>query len=143
MNDQGPRRPRMSDDFRRRPPERVTRVAPSPPVKEAPRVDEVPTPQPLPPQREKPPAKKLLTSGKARRSKLRWILGGAILLVVLILAAVYGWYRYELSPVSSDTTKTRITIESGMTPHAIADSLAEKHLVRSSRVFYTYLEVGS
>ena len=65
----------------------------------------------------------------------------AVLLLALVLATLAIWHYYEqnLKPVSDRAPAQIVTIEAGASPHAIADLLHQKHLIRSSWTFQAYV----
>lgn len=74
-----------------------------------------------------------------RKKKLWWIPSGIILLLLVCTAAVVAMYQYQLSPVNAhNSARTRVTIASGSTPTQIANTLAEKKLIRSTKAFDIY-----
>ena len=92
---------------------------------------------------EQPPTATQLSTKPRRR---RTLMVGIVTIVALLIAggiAIIGWYYHELSPVNSHiTAKTRVIIKSGMSPHSIAETLENSHLIRSQTVFYTYLTLS-
>jgi UPF0755 protein len=62
-------------------------------------------------------------------------------LIILIggVATLRIWYSNNLRPVSSDMTAQYFTVQSGETKHQIALNLQRAKLIRSSKVFETYL----
>ncbi len=62
------------------------------------------------------------------------------IVVLLLLAATYGWYRIQLHPAdASDKNLRTITVSSGMGVGQIADSLAEKDIIKSTTAFKAYV----
>jgi len=65
----------------------------------------------------------------------------AALLLIFIVAVM--WFRAELSPVSTDTSKTvNVTIESGTNPPQIATLLVQKGVIRSVPAFDIYTRLS-
>lgn len=80
---------------------------------------------------------------KKKRSLWPAILGIIVVLLVLAFGAVYAWYKAELEPASSDTTKhIRETIKTGETPAAIAKQLAADHVIKSELAFTIYTKLS-
>jgi len=79
---------------------------------------------------------------RQRGSIPRRILGVVIVLVVLGVAAtlaVRTMYYQRLKPVSNSQQVVMVTIKSGTTSTEIADTLADKGLIRSSTIFQWYI----
>lgn len=75
-----------------------------------------------------------------RKKMLTTIIFVIIGLFLLACAGLYGWYRYEISPLNSNDTKQQsFVIKAGATPHQISDGLENQHLIRSSTAFYIFL----
>ena len=77
-----------------------------------------------------------------KRKKLKvvmWSLFAFVLLSVLAIVAVFGWYTFSLEPVSpGNEARTRVEIISGSSPTQIGQLLEEKKLIRSSYAFDIY-----
>lgn len=77
-----------------------------------------------------------------KRKKLKvvmWGLFAFVLLAVLTVVVVFGWYTLSLEPVSpSNEVRTRVEIVSGSSPTQIGQLLEEKKLIRSSYAFDIY-----
>jgi UPF0755 protein len=81
-------------------------------------------------------------SGPKTKKKLWRVISGIILLILVCAVAVVAMYEYQLSPVNArDSARARVTIVSGSTPTQIADTLAEKKLIRSAKAFDIYLRL--
>lgn len=67
-----------------------------------------------------------------------------IVLVIIIVfpLAAYGWYSYQLQPVSRAVKRTYVNVEEGMSARDIASALHDKGLIRNPWVFYTYMAVN-
>ncbi len=81
-----------------------------------------------------------------RPSKKRWIIGGLlgfIGLIILGFIVVFMWYQSQLSAVSSDkdAAHVRLEIQSGSTPSQIASLLKERELIRSDVAFRVYTKL--
>lgn len=79
---------------------------------------------------------------KRRRSPLLWAIGALVGFIILIAVSAAAWYFYSLTPVSSSTDRTRITIESGMAPTQIGAQLHEQGLIRSPQAFELYTKIS-
>lgn len=64
---------------------------------------------------------------------------GAIIGVWLLLC--FGWYEYNLRPVSASTHSKLVIIESGTSVDAISDNLEQSKLIRSSTAFKLYVTI--
>jgi UPF0755 protein len=84
-----------------------------------------------------------LEEPKKKTSKKRWLLWGvigALCAGLLIFIAAYFWYQQQLAPVSNTTqaTRVRVAVKSGMTPEAIATLLEKEKVIRSKNAFMLY-----
>lgn len=80
---------------------------------------------------------------KPRRRHVWLIVGGIVALLVLLAAAAFGWYAYELRPVAShDTTLTRVRVVQGSSPTQIGQLLQNNHLIRSTLAFEIYTRLS-
>jgi UPF0755 protein len=71
-----------------------------------------------------------------------WIIGIIILLLVLLGAGCFAWYKVSLTPVDgSNKGRVRVEIASGSSPAQIARLLEEKKLVRSQFAFDIYTRI--
>jgi len=61
--------------------------------------------------------------------------------VLLIFIVSFGYYFYQLSPVSSESKKIEVVIPQGSSGSSIADLLSKKGLIRNADVFKLYLKV--
>ena len=91
---------------------------------------------------------KLKRLEKSVAKRYKKISGRKKWLLVALLGAVFifgsvtlvrDWYFNNLRPVSSSTTSSYFTIESGATPQQIATDLQRSNLIRSSKTFVTYV----
>lgn len=77
-----------------------------------------------------------------KRSKVKtflWVLASLLIFLMLALAALWGWYRLSLEPVSpGNEARTRVEIVSGSSPSQIGQLLEEKKLIRSRYAFDIY-----
>jgi UPF0755 protein len=99
----------------------------------------VPAPRPIEinPATIEPPKKRNI-----KKIVLFSVLGLVVLLIVLA-AAAFTWYKVELSPVDSARTDLiKVTIDSGTSPKAIGALLKDKGVIRNETAFslYTRLE---
>lgn len=76
-----------------------------------------------------------------KRRIILWIIVGVITTVLLLIAAVVGWYFWAIGPVGHDTTKQTFVVASGETPSTIAKNLEEARLIRSAFVFELYAKL--
>lgn len=131
----------MNNDIRPPRPPSPNGVMPPPPPASSP----MPVPE-LPPIHlpEAPQSNTALKKPRRGHRVLFMVFGAIIILIILALAAIYGWYSYQLTAVDSHaTTKDHLTIVSGTTPHSVASLLKQKHLIRSETAFYAYLVVSN
>jgi UPF0755 protein len=104
-------------------------------------------PPQAPPSEEKlieAPEQPPLLENKPKRSLKKMILWGiATLVALLVVAAVaaFVWYQNALTPLSSSTDKTRITVESGSTYDQIGGELQDKGIIRSKLAFTIYTRI--
>lgn len=78
-----------------------------------------------------------------RRTKRRLWIWGSVGVVVLVIAAVYGWYRWNLRPVNLNaTTPIAVNIEHGERVSAIAGQLESAKIIRSRWAFEAYLTLN-
>ncbi len=62
-----------------------------------------------------------------------------LLAILFLVAAAYGWYRWQLRPVNGDdAVRKQVVIERGTSVSGIGALLEEKGLVRSSFAFSVY-----
>ncbi len=106
-------------------------------------------PPPAEPLLQPPPIIEELSSGKKPQKprkvgRLILIWGGIVLgIIIVALAASILWFRYELSPASSNTQQAlSVDITSGLTPPQIADLLEKKGVIRSSWAFRLYTRLS-
>ncbi len=116
---------------------------PKRPVSQVPPVPPVVDPAPILPPIDEPNEAKLPEKKHFSRTKkiILWIVG---ILVVILLAvgSVVGWYFWSLTPRSSDTAAQSVTIESGMTPAEIGALLEEKAIIRNAAAFEWYVRLN-
>lgn len=62
-------------------------------------------------------------------------------IIVLIFIALFGYYIYQLSPVSSESKKIEVLIPQGSSGSSIADLLYKEGLIRNKDIFRFYLKV--
>lgn len=145
------------DEFRRRPLNRVVRPqasAPSVPNPvsnpSAPTSVQVPAPTqpvattPVAPQpiQDTPGPSPLKPKKKSWKKIALWSALGLLLVIVLTAGAIFLWYNAQLSPVdASNKDKKLVTIESGSTPTAIANTLEDGGLIKSSTAFLWYTRI--
>lgn len=93
-------------------------------------VSSVASPQPLRAPASKPKRKK-------------WLFFVIPLILILVaLGTVFGWYQAQLQPVdSTNTDKQRVAIVAGTTPDQIASQLQEAGLIRSETAFLWYTRI--
>jgi len=137
-------------DFKRKRP--VTPPVSTPPAAEpvAQPAPVVSTPQSIEPQTPQSSQVPLdQPTGLTMKPKKRWlkvlliVVGSIIGLALLLFAAAFIWYQHQLSPVGTNKdVLTNITIESGMSPDAIGELLADEHVIRSSLAFNTYNRIA-
>lgn len=72
------------------------------------------------------------------KKRLALVIGAGIALVVGVIVAGALWYVSALKPVSGETERSLVTIESGSTPAVIASQLKKEGLIRSERAFLWY-----
>lgn len=93
-----------------------------------------PTPGSLPPVTTQPSRK-----AKRKKSLLRWIVLAIIALIILAATISVVWYMRAQRPVKVGVAeKVNLTIESGMTPDQIGQSLKQSDLIRSELAFSIY-----
>ena len=81
--------------------------------------------------------------GRLNRT-LFWTIGGLVALLVISILATLIWYYVQLKPRSDDRSQLAlITVESGSTPSAIGQLLADKSIIRSSFAFDIYTRLSS
>lgn len=112
-----------------------------PPKRRTPPYISEPQPRPAPVATPQPIPVKPLTI--KRRLPIKWIIIGVGTLIILIVAALIGWYTWALQPLNaSSTEKIRMTVEDGDTTSAIAKKLKDTHVVRSATAFRIYAELS-
>lgn len=62
-------------------------------------------------------------------------------IIVLICSVLFGYYIYQISPVSKEEKKIEVVIPQGSSGSSIADLLSKKGLIRNADVFKLYLKV--
>ncbi|GMA56189.1 UPF0755 protein [Alicyclobacillus sacchari] len=79
---------------------------------------------------------------EARQSRLdkrlRRIALALVMLVVLVVCMVVGWYRTSLAPVSERTSLMKVVVNRGESVGAVGRDLAARGLVRSAAAFSLY-----
>ena len=76
--------------------------------------------------------------------RLPLILSGLVILLVVTIAASFGWYQYNLRPLSSDPIDfSEFDIQAGWTAAEVADQLELQGLIRSSTAFKIYLKLNN
>ncbi|HSX03037.1 MAG TPA: endolytic transglycosylase MltG [Candidatus Saccharimonadia bacterium] len=75
--------------------------------------------------------------GRGRR-RLRWS-SGLIVLLALMVAGGYGWYRLELQPAALDGADQRFEVKAGQRAPDIATNLKAAGLIRDRNAFITYI----
>ncbi|USN96878.1 MAG: endolytic transglycosylase MltG [Candidatus Nomurabacteria bacterium] len=105
---------------------------------------ELPAPKPTP-TLPKYDTLSLPKPSKSHRIR-RWILAGVAVLIaalVVIFIMAFAWYRQELTPVSTDTTKrVRVTIPVGASPTAIGQELKKDGIIRNEIAFSIYIKLS-
>ncbi|HEX4662236.1 MAG TPA: endolytic transglycosylase MltG, partial [Candidatus Saccharimonadales bacterium] len=86
-----------------------------------------------------PPVPLRLTP-KKRRTWLYWLCG-VIAGIIIILAAIGGWYAYNLSPLDSHAARTTVSLPTGTNASSIAEILKTNNIIRSTSAFRVYLEL--
>jgi UPF0755 protein len=79
---------------------------------------------------------------KPRKNRLKWLVIGLVLIGIVIgggVIAVRHTYNEKLKPVSSSQEIILVEIESGSTPHEIAELLEEKGVIRAAWAFEWYI----
>lgn len=95
-----------------------------------------------------PSSESMMINEPPRNKRSRWKVFGVIFAALLVLigaAAVvlFWWYQQQLQPVDTNTSeRTRVVIESGSTPSAIADQLKDRGLIRNTAAFSIYINVS-
>lgn len=106
-----------------------------------------------------PPHEDLLTSGlpkpeplqttePLRKKRSKWKMFGIVVGILLVLVSVatailFWWYQQQLQPVdASASDRTRVVIEPGSTPSAIADQLKDRGLIRNTTAFAVYVNLS-
>jgi UPF0755 protein len=71
----------------------------------------------------------------------RLLIAAAVLIFlgIAVIAGLYGWYQYQLQPVSSKEQAIEFIIAPGNGAVTIGDQLEDKKLIRSSLAFQLYL----
>jgi len=67
------------------------------------------------------------------------ILGIIVLIIILILSS-FAIYKYQISPVSNDSSEIEFTVEQGSNFYSIGSLLEEKGLIRSEFFYKLYLK---
>lgn len=150
---------RIMDDFKRKP---INRAQPTPrasrPISPTPSIHTPDTPSaeppvisvdtspPLPPTGPQPiePAQPTGLIKKPVNKKKRLIIWIAVIVVALLvmLGGLVIWYKVQLSPVDTKSSnKVLVTIDSGATPAAIANTLKSKSLIRDENIFLWYTRI--
>lgn len=113
-------------------PPRVPQTTTQPPAQSIAPV--VPPSSPVAPK-STPPVQK----PEKRRRLWLWIPVGLIVFLAAVAMGIFMWYRLSLHPVnSSDTSKVRVTINTGDSPSSIESTLKNDHLIRSTLAFEIY-----
>ncbi|MES2876330.1 MAG: endolytic transglycosylase MltG [Patescibacteria group bacterium] len=74
------------------------------------------------------------------KKHLYGLLGGVVIIVVVFLLGLFGWYVLQLEAVSPESTeKVKITIEPGTGPSGIAALLKQNDLIKSEAAFSWYV----
>src|SRR5437870_592481 len=63
-----------------------------------------------------------------------------VIIFLLLLLGVGGWWKLQLSPVSTDKQEKSIIISKGQGVSATADQLEKEGLIRSSLAFKIYVK---
>lgn len=83
---------------------------------------------------------------KKKKSFIKKLCIGLVILLVLVIAAVaslYVWYQQQLQPVdAASTDRVRLVIESGSTQRTIASQLKQEGLIKSRSAFIAYTEIS-
>jgi len=108
--------------------------SPAPPAPPSSAFSAIPSPEPTPVIQEEKPK-------KPRKKWLWWGLAVILLLGILAVGSVV-WYEMQLRPVApADTSRVRVTIDSGSTPSQIGQTLLEKKLIRNVTAFDIYTKL--
>lgn len=81
---------------------------------------------------------KIKASNLSKSEKIR--MGVGLILAAWVLAC-FGWYQYNLRPVSASTHSKLIIIERGTSVDSIAENLEQNELIRSSTAFKLYVTI--
>jgi UPF0755 protein len=77
-----------------------------------------------------------------RRKKWPFIVLGSILLLLVVAAGGYQWYKEQLKPVdAADTSLQRVEIKEGSSFEYVADHLAQRGIIRNSIVFRLFTKL--
>lgn len=102
-------------------------------------------------------AKHKTVKGSKKASRLPTVIVSIVILLGVLAAAVYGYYRYSLSPMMLDSTPcdaetlvategcddVKFTVTSGESVNEIAANLKESQLIRDELVFQVYVRLHS
>ena len=76
----------------------------------------------------------------------RYVFAGFALLISILIASfavAYIWYKQELTPVTTDTTKrVRVTIPAGASPMDIGQELKKDGVIKNQAAFSIYIKVS-
>lgn len=79
---------------------------------------------------------------KVRKFKIGKFLLFLVLFIIILILALLGVYKYETSPVSSDTEAKTISVDEGDNYYTIAHKLKENNLIRSEMFYKVYLKIS-
>ena len=80
---------------------------------------------------------------KVRKFKVGKFLLFLLLLIIVLFLIIIGIYKYETSPVSSNTDPKIITVDEGDNYFTIASKLKENNLIRSETFYKVYLKFAN
>jgi UPF0755 protein len=103
-----------------------------------------PTPVPTtPPQPEiQPPSPPIKKSKMSLKRKIGlWSIGGALVLVALIIAALVAWYTVSLKPVATGDTR-RVRVQISGSSSEVGQLLESKKLIQSKYAFEIYTRLS-
>ena len=76
---------------------------------------------------------------KVRKFKVGKFLLFLLLLIIILFLIILGIYKYQTSPVSSNTDSKTITVDEGDNYFSVASKLKEQNLIRSETFYKIYL----